>query len=401
MRYKSNVKGAGPGMRAFRDRRLRRKYNESIESALLTALSMNGRISFNFLSDLAGIEHQPVYRRVKILEKRYKIRYTAEIDVEMLGYLKFLIMVKFDKKIPTDEEIISAVASEPKVQLASLVRGGAYDLLFYALAENNVEIQEVRHNLVKMGLDKYDAKWYIVPFTETYNFVPLRNDFMDTLESKVLKRYEIRSTISSGKRKQILRREFAVLKELNLDGKIQFKDIDSKYGFDIGRAQYAYHKLLEAGLLKRVTITMQNPQMKYVGTIFATVTNHKKFAKSREKLLKSIIEDSELPLSKYLLVGDIGEPYGFVFFVPVFEDGGLEEVVGDLSNMKGVEITASVVTKMLYGNLCCRRFDRTYSQQYGALVRNYKMNPSEQIKYNEIKAQEKEEETIIDLIGRK
>ena len=116
MRYKSNVKGAGPGMRAFRDRRLRRKYNESIESALLTALSMNGRISFNFLSDLAGIEHQPVYRRVKILEKRYKIRYTAEIDVEMLGYLKFLIMVKFDKKIPTDEEIISAVASEPKVQ---------------------------------------------------------------------------------------------------------------------------------------------------------------------------------------------------------------------------------------------------------------------------------------------
>ncbi len=397
---RSNVKGIGPGMKAFSDRRSRRRYNKAIESRLLTALSMNGRISFNFLSDLVGIEHQPVYRRIKILEKRYKIKYTAEIDVEMLGYLKFLILVKFEKKMPEEDEIVAAVANEPKVQLAALLRGGAYDLLIYALAENNTDIQDVRHNLVKTGLDKYDAKWYIVPFTETYNFVPLRNDFMDTLESKVLKRYEIKSTISSGKRKQILRREFAVLKELNLDGKIQFKDIDSKYGFDIGRAQYAYHKLLEAGLLKRVTITMQNPQMKYVGAIFAIVTNHKKFAKSREKLLKNIIEDSELPSSKYLLVGDIGEPYGFVFFVPVFEDGGLEEAAGKLSNMKGVEITASVVTKMLYGSLCCRRFDKMYSQQYGVLVKNYKMNPSEQIKYNEIKTQEKEEETIIDLIGR-
>lgn len=387
-----------PGPKKLQNRRERRVRTEFIESTLLTALSMNGRASLTLLGNMIGINKESTYRRVSILEKKYGVRYLAEIDVEKLGYLKFIILVKFHNQIPNVNEVKEAVLKEPRVQLAMMLTGGEYNILFYALAEDNSNIQEVRYNLVKDKLSGYDAEWYVIPFSETYNFVPLRDDFIDILKDRLLKGHISKRSTSADKSKQILKREFAVLRELNTKGATEFTEIDKKYDFDRGRSQYSYYKLKDDEILKRITLTMQNIPVKYIGIIFMDIINYGKFSKTREKLLKNMIENYKIPLNKYVLIGDIGEPFGLVFFIPVFSDGELEKFRESLSKIKGVKIKSYVSIETLFGELCYRRFDNSYSQQYNILLNEYKVKPLPKINYEEVKKIEKPE--VIDL-GKK
>lgn len=390
-------KGKRLGRKSFENKRAAHDYEHEVEGILLTALSMNGRIPFSSLGELVNLASQPTYRRVKLLENKYGMRYTAEIDIGKLGYLKFLMLIKFASDFPKEEEMTSAISREPEVQFAAMLRGGAYDLILYALAKDNYDIQTLRRRLMEAGLGKYEAKWYIVPFDETYSFVPLRDEFIETLKNKALKGREKKITAAAGKQKQIIQREFTVLKELNARGKIEFKEIDKKYSLDAGRSQYAYFKLLSSGLLKRITITMRDPHIKYIGAIFMTVTNYSRFIKTREKLLRNIMGDSKSPLNKYLLVGDIGEPYGIIFLVPVFDDGDLEERVRKLSKIKGTEISIAVITKILYGNLCYRRFDNAYSIQHDTLIQEYGVELGKRIGYGMPEILKNEEDSKVDF----
>lgn len=77
-----------------------------------------------------GLSEQATYYRVKKLEERLGIRHITEINVEKLGYLKFIGFVKFLGAIPSVEEIRSAFEYEGRVQLA-LLTSGKYDLILF------------------------------------------------------------------------------------------------------------------------------------------------------------------------------------------------------------------------------------------------------------------------------
>ena len=356
------------------------------EEILLRALSMNGRASMGLLSKLTGLDRNTVYYQVKRLEKKFGIRYIAEIDTDKLGYLKFIILVKFLGEVPNSEEIKTAVQHEPKVQFAMLLNGSQYNLLMYALAEDNSDIGKVRYRLNQEGLGKYDAEWRVTPFYETYNFVPLRDDFVDLLGERVSKNSKRKMEVVSEKQNRILYREFAVLKELNKDGKTEFTEIDNRHSFDRNRAQYSYYKLKDEGLIKRITVEVQKLPIKYMGIIFMTTINSDKISKTRDTLLGDIIEEvNNHPINKYSLVGDIAEPYGTLFFAPIFSDGTLEMIRNNLSGVKGIKIETAIVTQTLFGNVCYRRFDNLYSMQYDILVRDYGTKKEQKVDYNEFK----------------
>ena len=125
------------GSRGAEDRRRRLTSELSeIDAKLLTALSMNARPSLKFLSGFIGLKSTATQRRVKLLEQRFGIRYIAEIDVEKLGYSKFIITANFKERMPLVEEIRQACESVPNVQLAMLTKG-AYDAVIYAFADSN------------------------------------------------------------------------------------------------------------------------------------------------------------------------------------------------------------------------------------------------------------------------
>src|SRR5208337_727513 len=108
------------------------------DAKLLTALSMNARASFSAIGRLSGLSPSAAYARVKKLEKRYGIRYTAEIDLDKLGYMTHLVLIKFQKDVPGLESLKAAVEKHPRIQLAFMTKG-EYDLVIFLLAEAREE----------------------------------------------------------------------------------------------------------------------------------------------------------------------------------------------------------------------------------------------------------------------
>jgi DNA-binding Lrp family transcriptional regulator len=352
---------AEPLAEEFRIRESSRKY----ESALLTALSMNGRISLPVLGKMLDLSVTATDWQVKSLERRYGIRYLPEIDVTKFGYMQFFLAVKFLDKSPPADDLKKLLQKEPRIQTAMMLKG-EFDVLIYVLAKSVEEL----NNDVMIGISKamgdYDCTWTTIPFYEDYGFMPLRDEFIDFLKDS------------------LLAREYAVLRELNRDGKTEFGEIDKKYGTEEGRASYSYHKLRKEGKIKRITISLQKLPLKYIGIVMETLTNQLRFEKNKGKLLYGIIEKSESQIDRYLFVCDTVNPYGLMFFLPVFNNSDLDEALGKLSGIeRGVKFATLVVINVLFGDFCYRKFDSAYSIQQKMLESAFGAEKVQKIDYEE------------------
>ncbi len=355
---------------------------DEYDKRILTALSMNARATYAFIGNLVGLPKNTVYSRVKRLEKVYRIRYTAEIDIEKLGYLKFLILVKFFAKVPSNEEIRNGLLGYSRVQFAVSLTGGDYDLLIYVLSESNTDVNILSREILSNSVFiEYPAEWHTMPFYETNNFVPPRDEFIATFGEVFERRKGIFEEGLTEKRKTVLRREFAVLNELNRDGKTEFADIDKKYGFDRGRAQYSYYKLLQSKLLVRTTLSLESLPLKYIGLFFVKVVSTKEFLPTRQAFLEKLIEDTGRPTNKYSLVGDIGSPYGAIMFLPVYEEEDIDRIKKELLEINGIETDVAIATGIAVGRMVYRRFDNTYSIQTRILTDTYGIKTEQQADY--------------------
>ncbi len=340
------------------------------ESIFLTALSMNGRISMSVLGKMVSLKETAVSNQIRKLEKRHNIKYTAEVDVTKFGYTQFLVTVKFLDESPKLEELKDILSKDPRVQLG-LATKGDFNLAIYALAKDSEEIND----LVAALREKIHHRsiWVTSPLQEGYGFVPLRVEFLDLLKDK------------------LLIREYAVLKELVINGKIDFSEIDRMYNFDVGRAQYSFYKLKEREVIKRITISMQNLPIKYVGIILKTIVDRDKYIENREKSLSDITRDTGKNLNAYLLVDDIISPDGVILYMPIFNDGDLESVVESISDFNlGIRIKTLIVSNKLIGDFCYRHFDNAYAIQTEVLVKNFGLKILPKINYEETGRRKKE-----------
>ncbi len=299
--------------------------------------------------------------------------------------MSFLVLIKFIGKIPINDELKDVFEYEPKIQTAFVLSGGDYHLMLSMYAESEADINEIRRKLMRdTVLFNYPAEWYITPFYDTYGFIPLRSEFIETFKERMKQKESELFNRSTEKRQQVMSREFTVLKELNDNGNIDFSEIDKKYGFDKGRSQYAYYKLLQKGILKRITINMKNSGARYVVLLFLKVTNYKKFNKSKKSLAKSVIKNTNFQVNKYTLIGDIWVPFTSIFLFPIFEED-IDKITKELSNINGTEIKTSALTKILLGSLCYRRFDNAYSIQQKNLEELEGKSKIEKVDYFPIK----------------
>ncbi|MCL5419588.1 MAG: hypothetical protein M1354_01770 [Candidatus Marsarchaeota archaeon] len=356
-----------------------------IEERILTALSMNGRAPARLVGKIAGISSQKAYRKICNLEDKYRIRYLAEVNLESLGYLKFIMLIKFLREIPQADDLRKVLEPELRIQYATVLRGGDYDLMLYIMAESNIEIGLISTRLRRNTLLlKYPAEWYTTPFYEHYGFMPLRDEFIDTLKDKIVSRGRSRPyQATKEKKKQIMQREFAILRELNSNGSADLMDVDRKYGFDTGRAQYAYYKLVESGILKRISISLQALPIRYIAAIFIKITDMELYYGTRDSLLMDIVDRSDTPVNKYALAGDIATPFGVMLLMPVFGEHDLDDTIRMLSEAKGMTIKSAIITTTLVGGLCFRRFDNAYSEQAEFLHSEFGVRLPKKIDYEE------------------
>ncbi len=350
---------------------------------LLTALSMNGRATYAFLGRLAGMTKNTAYNRVKHLTKRYGIRYLAEIDLEKLGYLSYITLVKFIDKKPGVTEIRQVMEAEAGVQLV-LMTSGEYDMVVYFIAKNARDVAYfMRKMQTESALNKYTSRWYTTTAFNDYGFIPLRHAATDVLRMRVWNRSRERPQPQSD---ELTSRDAEVLIELNGNGAVDFAEIDRRHGYDSGAALYSYYKLRKKGILKRITVSLENLNIRYNAVILANIFNGKKLEETRVNLTSEVIRDSEV-VNKYALVSDIQVPSCVMFIMPVFADGSVQSVIDYLDkNVDGIENKMLIVTEVVLGSFCFRRFDKAYSVQYQRLVQIYKtIEPMRRVVYEEQK----------------
>ncbi|MEM3839249.1 MAG: AsnC family transcriptional regulator [Candidatus Micrarchaeaceae archaeon] len=357
---------------------------DEYDRKLLTALSMNCRAPYAFLGELIGLQKNTVYNRVKRLEKMLGIRYIAEINVEKLGFFKYLVLVKFLGRKPSVEEIRAGVIKDPKIQLAAALTGGGYDLMLYILAESNKDINIMSVSILSNDqFIEYPAEWHAIPFYETYNFVPLRQEFLSMLAQARQQKRDIFGEPITEKRKMTLTRELAVLSQLNENARMEFAEVDRRLGLDSGRAQYTYYRLIRMELLSRPTISMDEVPLKYITAFFLKVVNTKEMVRTRKQFLKHLVSDSKWPTNRYVLIGDIGSPYGALLLAPVYDNNDIIEIRKNISQYLGTETSMAVVTNIIVGRLCYRRFDNAYSKQLDILKTNYNEDMGARTNYME------------------
>lgn len=351
-----------------------------IDLKLLTMLSMNARLPAAQIAKIIGMSEQAVYSRVKAIEKEFGITYLLEVDVEKLGYIRYLILIKFEDDVPTKQEIEEAIEGEYNIQFAAMTKGD-YDVVMYVIDETPLKAYD---NLLRLrqkrSISKYNGSWTFTNFAQTYSFIPLRDQFIENVvKEKVWHRTKDTPRLDKG---QLLQREFLLLKELNNNSNATFASTDQKCNFNKGTSRYAYQALRERGIVTRPTISMTNLPIKYVGIILLSVDNYKVFEEKRYKFLFDLIEYREIS-NKYCLSGNIGAPaQGAISFMPVTQEGYLEKVTAALKKeLPGSNIRSLVIIDIIVGTLCYRRFDNAYSRQYRLLVEFKKIEPARPVFY--------------------
>ncbi|MCL5115238.1 MAG: hypothetical protein M1528_01770, partial [Candidatus Marsarchaeota archaeon] len=262
-------------------------------------------------------------------------------------------------KIPDPKDLRVLLESEPRVQLAALMKGDL-DLLIYIIVENTTLLEQI---IYKIRSDRIFAGsssvWNIGYLRETYGYVPLRDAFFKLLESRIWMRS--RDSPRRG-RDQLLMREYATLKDMNSDSGMDFIEIDERHGLNRGSAQYTFHHLIERGLIEKATIKMGDLPMRFSMYLQMRQTDVVAFAGNRTAYFASIVEDADTPTNRYALVGDVSAPYGIAFLMPVFEySADMASLLG--STIKGVEIESSIILEYIVGYPGFRRFDNNQSPQ--------------------------------------
>jgi DNA-binding Lrp family transcriptional regulator len=349
------------------------------ERKILTILSMNGKASSKLVGKLAGVPATTAYGMVKRIEKKYGIRYVPEIDFQKLGYLSYITFVKFlENKVPSTEEIREVLEQEPLIQMVLLTKGD-HDLIIRILAKDNRELYTLLVKLQSNSFFKYyNCKWSTSPSFDTSGLIPIRDRFFEMLWN------ERSESAEEGEKKRMLpRRELLVLRELNGDGSMEFSEIEKKHSLDKGAAQYAFHSLVKKGIIKRITINERKTSVKYSVMILTEIFNGGKAEQSRPKLLLDIIENTESPVNKYVFTSNIEVPRGGMLILPVFKENALGANVDHIKkNLGGVDVVTYMITDVLVGEFCYRKFDNTYGSQYRALTTDYKvLKPQDKIDY--------------------
>ncbi|HUY70328.1 MAG TPA: Lrp/AsnC family transcriptional regulator [Candidatus Baltobacteraceae bacterium] len=338
------------------------------ENTILMNLSMNGRISHKTIAQRIGLKPTAAEYQIRKVEQKYGIKYIAEMDVDKLGYLEFIILIKFKDKKPATIEIKEVLNNQPSVQFCATLKGD-YDLMLYALTEKDFRI--ANENLDKLRstvFANYPASWHVKLAYTRYGFIPMRERFFDLLEKRVWHRTKESPRPNPG---DILHRDFVVLKELNSNGARQFTNIDIKYGFPRGRSQYTYYKLLEAGTIRRITMDIDNSSVKQDAVIFMERIDISTFERTRSDFRKDLIGYTKHPINKYVAAIDVWDPDGAVMITPLYKGDSVENRVEELTaTVNGAKFTSALISEIIIGGLCYRRFDNNHSLQYESLVKN-------------------------------
>ena len=355
------------------DEGIRKRETERHERDILRALSMDARKTIPELVKITGIKETAVAYHLRNLERRYDMEYVLEIDIEKFGYVDYVAFGKFLNKKPVLNQMKEELEKYPYVQ-AAMITKGEYDIVVLLVAESNSNARGALYDFTREVLSSYDIEWTMSPaYFSGLGFIPLRKEFFEVLKEKVWKRTREKPRPEHD---QITEVEYNVLMAMNKNAAADFASIDREIHTERGRSNYAYHRLIDRGIIKRATVNMRNLSSRFDALFILNIINIDSWLKGRERFMLDLIKENDLQVDTYSFACDIMSPKGVLLMAHVFKDQNPEAIAERLiKDTGGARIYGIVVTDIIVGSVNSRFSDKIKTRQYEILVSHYNYNP--------------------------
>ncbi len=335
---------------------------------VVKALSMNARLDAGEIAKLMNMNVHSVAKSINKIKRLYNPKYTVYLDLRNSNFAEFISLIKFESKIPSDEEINDALINDPHVQCVFRLNGN-YDLLTYHI-EDKLDFKEggrgdyIYDILAKAEpLNLYNFNIASSSIVFSHGFFPLRDLFFEKMMSKRIwhrKKYGM-----ARQEHELTEHMYNVLRTLNENSKLEFKKIAEKFGVSNDTAKYNYQLLLLEQFIKRPTIVLNKiPGLKYISMIDLEITNPGEFDQSLKDFFMIVNQDDDkLIINKILHVVYLSNLFRYLIFIPVFHDYDVESIVDEIRDkVKGIgSITTSTITEQIIGYIPLRKYDMNNS----------------------------------------
>ena len=328
---------------------------------ILRYLSMNGRAPVQKIAKFAGLKNSVTEYAIKKLEKRYDIKYLPEIDMTKIRFTGFISFVRFKGKAPSISEIKMALEGIPEVQQV-LATTGDYHLAIYLFSMNNNLLDRLIYFIMSAtDMKKYDTEWYTTPSSITYGFIPLRDKFFDLLGQITWKKTKESTKPAPG---ELTDKEVALMRDMNKNGTTTFAEVDQNNRLNIGTSRFIYQRLVDKGIIKRITINITRHE-KYNVILIVKITNGEMYDNSRINFFSEIINATHGVTNRYSISTVTFYPTSILLFTQISEESELEDIKREIiSKTKGIEISELRISNIILGSICYRNFDSMYTLQY-------------------------------------
>lgn len=266
---------------------------------ILRTLSENSRTPITEIAKLIKTARRTAKVKLNRIEKELKIRYTLELDEEVLGIRNpHFIVVRFLKK-PNYAKVASILHKSYIPQLVVRVKGRD-EILIYANSPSDAEYIRWAKT-TRVMLSKYRIVWESSQLVhKQLGFFPLRGALLDRLDMPT-------------KYKELLR-------ILNFNSRMSFYNISKSTGMHFNTVEYNFKKLLSLGYIKKFTLVCRPPENVSLVSIFSKFALSENFESDAAKVRKIFRTDEEFPvISRYLLISDLIGNYDFLG-IGVFDD---------------------------------------------------------------------------------
>ncbi len=338
------------------------------EEKLLTELSMNSRSGIDKVAQHTNMSRGSVYKLIGKLIDKYDLHFVPEINperiwkyefialtrrkskreiyqtpVNRLGFESFAILAKFIGKVPSSEEILSAIGKSYLPQYIARL-SGQYSLFIYAVARNPAEAGDFQRNFIDK-LSRYNSIPRTKAIFPTFGFFPLTNALIEQMNIQVSYK-RILQALTGGAR----RRFMEMGKEIGIDSQM--------IGFDYARMQ-------DIGILTRSTLYIGKPNEPIIKLFMVSVRQREKFLKNRQRFLLDFIKKR---VNTVIFMSSLIDPEGFLIIAKFNSPYEEEEFKRSIVRLNiGIKIFESTIIKTIYGHLGIRRFVPEETDQYKEL----------------------------------
>ncbi|MGC8572375.1 MAG: winged helix-turn-helix transcriptional regulator, partial [Candidatus Micrarchaeia archaeon] len=339
------------------------------EIAILRSLSMDARITKTELASRINSKPNTVIRMIEQLNERLGLTYFAQVNLKKLGFLRYMLFINFLNEKPTIKEIKESFENDPRVLLVATL-SNKYDLMIYFTVENNILLMDFIYKWQNNKLQKYKAVWTVTPVSQFYGGVKIREPFFELLKERIWHRTREQPRKLPW---QLTESEFKILRDLTIDGSMQFKELALNNGLSSPAASsYVFEKLKEREIIQRITISMDNIPLRYYAMYFIKIIDRENYNKhDREGLIKEELDYKYSWINKYSLAVDIGIPVGEIYIAPILNEEDFQAYEQILKYFKSIEVESVLITNIIIGSIINRNFDNTYAPGYKVLVEEY------------------------------